>query len=150
MTPMPSPTLALRRIPTAEVLELQAPFLRDQAALEALIRRVRATMPEVCPDYPGGWWEAHALEDGTWFLAPASEAPMHLQDGEGLWHRVSPQAVGVVATILALREMAPPAPDYLSLVLFLNALEVWAEVHPDADAIFSALEGADEETDAAG
>lgn len=142
MSSMPSPALALRRLPAAELLALRPGFLPTPEALQAFVRRVYAALQACCPDYQGGRWEAYALEDGSWFLAPVMPGVLRLQDGEGNTQAMAPWAAGLVATILAVRDTEPPASALLSQVLFQNALEVLAEGLPDADAVGCVLEAA--------
>jgi hypothetical protein len=106
-------------------------------------RLVYDWLDRLCPRYDGGYWHFVELSNGSGYLAPDQAAPMDLEvRGNGYRGRLSADAAGITATLLALRQLAEcadgdevgdvPVNRYLGLRTF-------AREHAESVAILAAI-----------
>ena len=58
-------------------------------------------------DYNGGYWHFYTLTNGGFYLALASDKPVHISvEGNGFDGEMSADAAGIMATLFALGQLA--------------------------------------------
>ncbi len=92
----------------------------------------------LCPDYGGGFWQFYTLDNGGFYVALDTSKPMRVAvDGNGYDGTMSADAAGIVITLFVLGRMAV---DFESATDHYYALREFASEHPEAGAIFAAID----------
>jgi hypothetical protein len=94
---------------------------------------------DLCADYNGGYWRFFDLSNGSGFMAPDSgqfrlTAP---NDYEGT---VDADTAGIIATLYALSHLSFQHPHAEVFGEHFHALREFALDHPNAEAIFAAID----------
>ncbi len=102
--------------------------------------RVFDTMRRLSPKYSGGLWHFYTLSNGGYYMAPNTEAPMHLSvSGNWFEGEMSADAAGIVVTLFALSALS--IETYIERIgdLF-HLLRDYAADHPEARLILAAID----------
>jgi hypothetical protein len=101
-------------------------------------RLIYAWARGLCPDYNGGFWHFYTLDNGGFYVAPDRKDPMRIVvDGNGYDGTMSADAAGIVITLFSLCRMAE---HFESATDHFHALRDFASEHPEAGAIFAAID----------
>ncbi len=88
--------------------------------------------------YEGGYWEFHQLSNGGFYMAPDNDTLYHFENTENYSDvDLSSEALGIVACLYAFSRMSF---TYASLGDFYHKLRDFAQAHPEAGAIFEAID----------
>lgn len=97
----------------------------------------------LCPSYRGALWSFYRLSNGGGYLAPdlSEDAVAVSWSDNGFSGTMTPDALGVVASIFALNTMFVQAPYHAVLYAErLDLLKDYASEHPEAGLIFRAID----------
>lgn len=113
-------------------------FSRYMLKVEA---QIFAQMGALCQSYRGGLWNFFELSNGGAFMAPADEKPLEIEvAGNGYRGSMSAAAAGITATLFALSYLSFQYPDAELLAERFHQLRAFALDHPEAGAIFAAID----------
>jgi hypothetical protein len=112
-------------------------FSRYMLKVEA---QIFSQMRGLCEAYHGGYWNFYELSNGGAFMAPAAQALLIEVDGNGYQGSMSAEAAGITATLFALSSLSFRYSDAELLAERFHQLRAFALDHPEAGAIFSAID----------
>ena len=94
------------------------------------------------PDYRGGYWHFYHLDNGSFFMAPASDQDFSLSSPNGFTGRLSPEAFGIVICLLAYSQLCFGTPSGFTATCaeHFHGLRRYALGHPEAKAILTAID----------
>ncbi len=91
-------------------------------------------------DYDGGYWNFYMLSNGGFFMAPAgSKLLCVVCEGNGFDGELSPDAVGIVATLFALCQLANESGEDHIIHLY-HLLREYLHEHPEGGKIYGAID----------
>jgi hypothetical protein len=101
-------------------------------------------MARTCPTYSGGHWLFYRVDSqGAGYMAPSIDSPVQVWiEGNGFVGDMSVDAAGIVVTLFTLSHLSFSArgDDQELLVSRYHALREFALAHPEARAIFAAID----------
>lgn len=96
-------------------------------------------MQQLSPDYIGAIWRFVNLSNGGFYLAPYGDTPMQVRwEDNGFDGKLSPNAAGIVATLLTLSHLSFAGHEELADAYQL--LLDYAASHPENASIFRAID----------
>lgn len=106
------------------------------AQVEQTIYRM---MDKLCSAYQGGYWEFYTLSNSSFYMAPRLPEKLHIYwDDNGFSGVMSADAAGIVACLFAYSALS--FHNCEECADMYHRLLDYAELHPEADLIFSAID----------
>jgi hypothetical protein len=96
-------------------------------------------LQRLSPDYRGGYWVFYDLSNGGCFIAP-SHGEFHIEAPNGFSATVDAETAGIIATLYALSHLALAHPTKDIFATRFHELRAFALEHPQARAIFGAID----------
>ena len=128
-----------RRVPDAEHAQLTAAYFGDRFLwIESFIHDSAASL---CPDLDDGTWEMYELTNGGFYMAPKTANALRIECADGSELDLSGEALGIVASLEALRLLASSPENSFgsACCTAANALVLYVDRHPEAEHIYRAL-----------
>jgi hypothetical protein len=101
---------------------------------------VYTAMESLCETYHGGFWDYFELSNSGFYMAPRLGGPLQIAcESNGYAGEMSADAAGIVACLFALNAMTWSMQDRRFELLYYG-LRDFADSHPEASAIFAAID----------
>ena len=92
-------------------------------------------------DYHGGYWEMSQLNNGGFFMHPASDAPFKVSAQNGYGGSLSAQALGIVVCLYAFSNLSFGGDDFADVCAEqYHLLREYAMDHPEVRDILAAID----------
>jgi hypothetical protein len=103
---------------------------------------VYAWAERLSPDYRGGYWHFYHLDNGAFYMAPASDHDFSLSSPNGFTGRLSPEAFGIVICLLAYSQLCFGTPSGFTETCaeHFHRLRDYALAHREAQTILIAID----------
>lgn len=99
---------------------------------------VYAMMRQLSASYRGGYWEYFELSNGGFYMRLATKDRIQIQVySNGYEGEMSADAAGIVVCLMVFSHLSF---KYEALADYFHALRDFAKSHPEASAIFSAVD----------
>ncbi len=137
---MTTPTIINAIVPESERLNI-VDGLFGMAYMLKLEPAVFSIAEALAESYTGGYWEFHDLSNGGFYMAPTHDTEFDVSCENGFEGKLSPDAFGITVCLYAYSELSFGG-DRLAQTCAdqYHLLREWVAVHPQAKAIFAAID----------
>ena len=97
-------------------------------------------MGQMAPDYQGGYWQFYELDNGGFYMATEGSSYRFSVEGNGYQGMLSAEAAGITVCLFAYSHLSFRYPRDGVFSDHFHRLRAYASQHPEAGAIFGAID----------